>query len=373
MRIAVDVRELCGRPTGVGRYLAGLFDAWGDSAAAARHDWTLYAHAAPTVPARWTSAVKVIAGGGGTVWEQLSLPRELGRHRPDVLFAPGYTAGLTVPAPVVQTIHDVSFFAHPEWFTVREGLRRRLLTAWSARRARAVITDSEFSKAEIVRHIGIPASRVRVIPLGIAKPGARAPADARSVDEGGPNPGSDQIVLFAGSIFERRNVDRLIQAFDHVADRVPGARLEIVGENRTRRPRLDLAALRRAQRHADRITIRSYVDEATLSRLYAHASVFAFLSEYEGFGFTPLEALAAGVAPVLLDTPIARETCGPAARYVGADADAHAIAAAIGDVLADAATRDEILRHAGGVLARYDWQRTAAQTLAAIEEAALAR
>ena len=50
--------------------------------------------------------------------------------------------------------------------------------------------------------------------------------------------------------------------------------------------------------------------------LYARASVFAFLSEYEGFGLTPLEALAAGVPPVVLDTPVAREVYGPAARYV---------------------------------------------------------
>ena len=50
----------------------------------------------------------------------------------------------------------------------------------------------------------------------------------------------------------------------------------------------------------------------------ARASVFAFPSEYEGFGLTPLEALAAGVPPVVLDTPIAREIYGPAARYVRA-------------------------------------------------------
>ena len=96
------------------------------------------------------------------------MPGALRRERPDVFFAPGYTAPLTVAAPLVLTIHDVSFFAHPEWFSFREGLRRRLLTAWSARRARRVITDTEFSRAEIRRHIGIADDRTRVIPLGIS-------------------------------------------------------------------------------------------------------------------------------------------------------------------------------------------------------------
>lgn len=359
MRIAVDVRELCGRPTGVGRYLAGLFDAWSDQATAKRHQWTLYAHATPVLPGRWSENVKVIEGSGGTLWEQSALPRELRGGRPDILFAPGYTAPLTVPAPVVLTIHDVSFFAHPEWFAFREGRRRRWLTAWSARRARRVITDSEFSKSEITRHIGISKAKIRVIPLGVLR----------------PPPGSrrEPLVLFVGSVFNRRRVDRLIEAFDQVADRVPGARLEIVGENRTRRPRLDLDAIRGSRRHADRITIRSYVDDSVLASLYARAAVFAFLSEYEGFGFTPLEALAAGVPPILLDTPVARETCGPAARYVGPQANPDAIAATIADLLTNTATRQELMQHADTVLSRYDWDLAAADTLNVLEETALGR
>ena len=78
-----------------------------------------------------------------------------------------------------MTVHDVSFFAHPEWFSFREGTRRRLLTAWSARRARRVITDSVFSQSEIARHIGISQSRVTVIPLGIDQPTAIPDPGAR--------------------------------------------------------------------------------------------------------------------------------------------------------------------------------------------------
>jgi glycosyltransferase involved in cell wall biosynthesis len=265
---------------------------------------------------------------------------------------------------VVVTIHDVSFFAHPEWFSFREGLRRRVLTAWSARRARRVITDTEFSRAEICRHIGIPDDRTRVIPLGIGRSVGRS--DGRSV-------GRAPIVLYVGSVFERRRVDRLMAAFDDVAARVPGARLEIVGENRTRHPRLDLDALRLRSPHADRINIRSYVDDGTLAGLYRDASVFVFLSEYEGFGLTPLEALVEGVPPVVLDTAVARETCGGAARYVAADAGDRQIADVIVEMLTDEASRAEVLRQAGDVLSRYDWDRAAAQTLAVLEEAALGR
>ena len=67
---------------------------------------------------------------------------------------------------------------------------------------------------------------------------------------------------------------------------------------------------------SERITFRGYVSDAELGTLYGRASVFAFLSEYEGFGMTPLEALAAGVPAVVGDTPVAREVYRSAARYV---------------------------------------------------------
>lgn len=365
MRIAVDARELCGHPTGVGRYLGELLTEWSTHAGALRHEWTLYAHAPPRVPAAWQSAVQVVAGGGGSSWEQWAFPRALSSRRPDVVFAPAYSAPLTAPAPVVLTIHDVSFYAHPEWFSFREGARRRLLTGWSARRARKVITDTAFSQGEIARYIGLPRSRVEVIPLGMRRP-------AMLPDHASASP-REPIVLYVGSVFERRRVDRLIAAFDAVADQLPAAQLEIVGENRTRHPRLDLEALCRQSRHHDRIHLRAYVDEATLAGLYARASAFAFLSEYEGFGLTPLEALAAGVPPVLLDTPVARETAGAAARYVDASAGHQAISDALVAVLTDRHVRRDILDHAPAVLSQYDWTTTAARTLAAIEGAAVGR
>lgn len=359
MRVVIDAREVCGRPTGVGRYLSGLLDGWSRSDAFSRHEWILIAHGA--VASRWPVTVTVVPGSGGTAWEQMTLPAAVRRARADVFFAPGYTAPLTVAAPLVLTVHDVSFFAHPEWFSFREGLRRRTLTAWSARRAKRVITDTEFSRSEIQKHIGIPPAQITTIPLGIS--GSRLPA-----------PGSrDPVVLYVGSIFERRRVDRLIKCFDQVVSKVPGAELHIVGENRTRHPRIDLDALRNASAHAAHVHIRSYVDDATLADLYQRAAVFAFLSEYEGFGFTPLEALSAGVPPVVLDTAVARETCGEAARYVSADAGTDRIAEAIVDLLSNAASRRSVLGHAADVLSRYDWDRAAAATLAVLEEAALGR
>jgi glycosyltransferase involved in cell wall biosynthesis len=95
--------------------------------------------------------------------------------------------------------------------------------------------------------------------------------------------------------------------------------------------------------------------------------VFVFLSEYEGFGLTPLEALSAGVPIVVLDTPVAREIYGDAAWYVPGDSDVRGAAAAIRTLLDEPGTRARLLREAPGVLARYSWDTAAEATLTGIE------
>jgi glycosyltransferase involved in cell wall biosynthesis len=95
-----------------------------------------------------------------------------------------------------------------------------------------------------------------------------------------------------------------------------------------------------------------------------------FLSEYEGFGLTPLEALSARVPIVVLDTPIAREVYGDAAWYVSRETDVRSATQAIRTLLEDPVSRERILAAAPDVLARYSWDTAADQTLAGIEQAA---
>lgn len=364
MHVAIDGRELAGRPTGVGRYLAQLLREWQCSATAGQHRFTLYVHAAVDVPpGPLDVTVRVLPGAGGTRWEQATLPAALRRARPDVLFAPAYSAPLLCPAPTVIAVHDVSFVAHPEWFRWREGLRRRLVTRAAAQRASIVLTLSEFSRGEIRRLLGVPGHRVRVVRLGMGLPVAAGPSNhARSA--------THPLILYVGSIFNRRHLPAVIRALPLVRSRVPGTRLVVVGENRTW-PYEDLAAIAHDAKVDDAVELASFVDDGRLRCLYEEASVFVFLSEYEGLGLTPLEALAHGVPAVVLDTPVAREAYGDAARFVAAP-DPGVVAEHLTALLVSVPARAALLERAGTVLARYRWPDAAAATLAALEEAARA-
>jgi glycosyltransferase involved in cell wall biosynthesis len=357
MRIAIDARELAGKPTGVGRYLAQLLRAWADLPAALNHEFVLCAPERVEAPeAAALPLAHATAAGHGTLWEQLALPRLVRAARADVLFAPGYSGPVRCPVPMVVTIHDISFTAHPEWYAWREGWRRRVITPWSARRAARVLTISDFSKQEIVRHYKIDPHKVEVIYFGMtALPTDRPPVSSAA---------AGRSILYVGSLFNRRRIPELIDGFARLAQRRADVRLELVGENRTR-PHVDVAALIAASGAADRIVARNYARDAELAALYAGADAFVFLSEHEGFGMTPLEALAARVPIVVLDTPVSREIYGPAAIYVERP-DPALIAAALERAVFDETERARITRAAASILQRYSWNECAHRTLQAL-------
>ena len=247
---------------------------------------------------------RLVPGSSGTWWEQVQLPRAAREDRLDVFFAPAYTAPLSLSAPTVVTIHDVSFAAHPEWYRAREGMRLRWLSRRAAANARAIVTISEFSRREIVEHLSVRDERVRVIPpghTGTAHHGRRharaSPAVCRVDLQPPPRPRSDPRV--------RR--DRA---------RASGG----VARSRRRQPQLTRMKTWPPRSPASSSAAGSagigMCRTSSLRSCTRARARLRFLSEYEGLGLTPLEALAAGAPPVLLDTPVARESCGEAALYV---------------------------------------------------------
>ena len=358
--IGIDARELLGESTGVGRYLGELLRRWVARPDAASRRLILYTPEPlpflQQVPPTANITERVVGSGRGTWWEQTHLRRAVRANPPDVFFASAYTAPLALGVPLAVAIHDVSFAAHPEWFRPREGARRRLLTRQAARSADIIFTISEFSKREITERLSVPAERIRVTyPSVTPRPQTAA---AR-----------EPLVLFVGSVFNRRRLPATITSFAAATASRPEARLVIAGADRSYPP-LDLAGLATEAGVGARIELRQYVTEDELSSLYARASVFVFLSEYEGFGLTPLEALSSGVPIVVLDTPVAREVYGDAAWYVPADSDVRSASSAIRTLLEQPDSRERMLREAPAVLARYSWDTAADATLAGIESIA---
>jgi glycosyltransferase involved in cell wall biosynthesis len=305
-------------------------------------------------------------GVQGHAWEQLLLPWLVGRN---VLFSPSNTGPFFVKKQVL-TLHDAVALDHPEWQNPRFAAWYRFLIPKLARRVAHVITVSKFSKERLLAHIPMEASRITVIPIGVDprfRPLDRSEAEAGLVNLNLP---SSRYVLFVGSHEPRKNLNRLMQAWARIVEKIPpDVWLVAAGQEGDRRifsrdP--GLASLPR------RVYFTGHVDDGVLPCLYAGALAFVFPSLYEGFGLPPLEAMACGVPVLTGNQTSLPEVVGDAGLMVD-PYDVNAIAEGLKRLIGDPGLRDR-LRNTGPVRAgRFDWNVTAERTREVLEAVAAGR
>lgn len=377
MRMGIDGRPLERERTGVARYLLGLLRMWAKEHRA--HEYYLYfEHEVPTDPildeACFTKRLPVRLpllrqNIRQLLWEQTILPLAARRDRVDLLFSPGYTLPALFGGPAAVTIHDVSYEAHPEWSRMAQRWRLRTFSRLAARRARVVLTDSEFSKQELLKYYRLPASKIRVVPLaadGFPGPHPAGEAGEYVKDRFGLN---EDYLLFVGSIFPRRRIPTLLEAFELALKDGGPTLLVLIGEDCLRRSfdlpqaieALNLRLGRRAVLHLPR------VHDSDLQCLYKGATAFIFLSEYEGFGLTALEAMACGTPVISARTSSIPEVVGEAALLVCDPTDAVQVSQAILAVSGDAEKRAEMVRRGLSQASRFSWRRCAEETLRVLE------
>ena len=272
----------------------------------------------------------------------------------DAVWYPWNGMSWVAGAPSVATLHDASLFAlPPQDKKVAEKEQRPLRLA--AALANMVITDSQFSKRELLRFLPLSPQKIEVIALGINELFRRAGTLPRS-EPGRP------YVLFVGEPEARKGLSTLIEAMTLLPDA-------------TRR-NVDLVIAGAGGQYVfphlpNTLSVRNvgWVDDATLARLYANAAVFVYPSEYEGFGLPIVEAMASGTPVIASDVPGLREAGADAAEYVQAGAP-RLLAVAIEGVLGDP-DRARRLRERGLARAKeLSWDQTARQTLNVIRRVA---
>jgi glycosyltransferase involved in cell wall biosynthesis len=365
MIIGVDARELGGQPTGTGRYLKNLLRVFADDP----RD-RLFAYRTPTSAEPPLAAPQLSwrAIGSprtrGLVWQERVLPPAVRADGVEVFLSPAYQCPLMLRIPRAVAIHDLSFFSYPQDFTFVDGLRRRLLAAASIRAAAVVLVCSRFTRREIQARFPWAASRVVHVPLGAdddLAPAVPREDARRRLGLAGP------LLLWVGSVFNRRCLPELLAAAARLRDRWPGLTLSIVGDNRTH-PRRDLDALAAAHGLAQHVRFEGFVSEQELALRYAAADAAVLLSDYEGFGLPALEAMARGVPVVAGDRPAVNEIVGDAALLVD-PRDSGAVAAALDRLLRDAELATALAARGRANAARLCWRRTAALTREALARA----
>lgn len=368
--LGIDAHRLLGARSGVARYLGCLLAEW------AKADLpfarvSLYSPAPlpeDALPAGHPFDVRVVRGRIllPALWEDWGLRRAA---RDDtVLFCPSNVAPLRFPGQVVLTMHDAmpavlksSFPWHSRY--------RNVLYRRAARGATRVLAPTQSAARDIESAYGVRREQLRRIALGVDPERMSATREDEIRVRQRHDLGDGPLVLFVGKFSQRRNLPALVRAFAEV--RRAGAAdhtLVLVGRNHLRLPLEELArelGLGRAVR------LLGEVPDEDLWGLYRAAQVFAYPSDYEGFGLPILEALAAGTPVLTLDNEPLREVAGDAALLLPSG-DADVLAEGLTRLIADEGLRRDYAARGRERARGYSWRETADRTMAVLAEVARA-
>jgi len=309
-----------------------------------------------------------------TWFEQRSFPAACVGAAVDVAHVPYFGSSLIPRVATVVTVHDLIPLLFPEY---RLKLRARLyfrMVGAAAHRAACVVTDSSHSQGDIAKHLHIPTCRIEVIPLA-PHAACRPVTDQPTLTEARAKYRlPETYLLYLGGFDVRKNVPLLMRVYARalsmahhrlpplvIAGRLPGVDTVLFPDPRRVAEEFGIA---------NQVVFTGWVAEEDKAALYSGASLFIFLSLYEGFGLEPLEAMACG-SPVLVSQRSSLPEVVGSAGVLVEPTDVEEVAERVVQLVSSPALRRELARAGLERAAAFRWSFTAERTLRVYERVAL--
>ncbi|MGI8855373.1 MAG: glycosyltransferase family 4 protein [Thermomicrobiales bacterium] len=376
VRVGFDGAMLRAPHTGSGQYSAALIDAL---RALPDLDLTILA------PAPLTSEPDAVVVSPPRIcaaerlrkvwWEQRGVGRAARQAGVDVLHMPYFAAPLRQGIPCVVTVHDVIPLLLPAYAGGRAMRAYLLLVSAGTRRAARVIADSDCSRRDAIRVLGLDPRRVTAIPLAVRGDfGPERDDDLIAALRDRFGLDGKRVVFNVGGLDVRKNVATLLRAFARVRAACGDDVRLVVGGSAHGNAALypDPVPLARELGIAESVIFPGAITDAEKFALYHLADCYVAPSIYEGFGLTPLEAMACGTPVVAADASCTPEVVGDAALLIAPD-DVAGFSAAIQRILTDADLARDLSTRGRERAAHFTWERTATATYAVYQQAARTR
>jgi glycosyltransferase involved in cell wall biosynthesis len=357
LSVALDATPLIGPTTGVGEFCAGALGALAErpevEVSAFAVTWRRRHELLPYLPPKVAFRDRPMpARPLHLAWSYLPFPPiEAFVGVMDVVHGTNFVVPPARRAATVVTVHDLTVLHFPE-MCQKPTLAYPRLVRQAVRRGAWVHTPSRFVAEEVTELLGVPSERVRAVYHGVplsSAGGASASPDLLPA-------WAERYVLALGTVEPRKDLPTLVRAFGAVAPSYPGLALVLAGPDGWGASALDEEL--EASPAPERTLRLGWVDRPARDALVREALLLAYPSRYEGFGFPPLEAMAAGTPVVATRSGALPEILGDAALFVDAG-DADALAGAIAKLADDEAARAELARRGRSQAARYTWERCA--------------
>lgn len=307
---------------------------------------------------------------GSIINEQVSNPFQQERLKLDVMWHPHNRGQLFTPCAYVCTLHDVLPLARPDLAgNYLNSLSKKLLflsRVITTKAADTIITVSEFSRQEIIKYLHIDPNKVVSIHSGVnTQTFHRDESDQNWEQLKQSQSLPDRYILTTGSYAPHKNLKTLVEAYATSDLPSSGVGLLMVGPNDASGYRAgynQVADQVRQLNLSNKVRLLSSVSESDLVTLYSRATFFALTSLYEGFGFTPLEAMACGVPVIASSLASIPEVCGNAALYADPNDPGH-FTRQFNTLLRDENLRRELVLNGAKQVQKFDWRDSAYKTL----------
>ena len=291
--------------------------------------------------------IQKIGSNTGHLWEQIDLPQYLKNKNTTLLI------NLTNSAPILyknkfSTIHDLSVFENNEWFSFKYRTFYRFLIPRILKTSKKILTDSHFSKEEIIKKYNIDIENVNVIYC------ASSISKINNINK----EKSEDYLLFVGGLSKRKNLKNLINAFIELSNK--NIKLKVVGSDINHLVSDDI-------NQYSNIEYIDGVSDNQLTKLYSNARMLVFPSFYEGFGLPPLEAMSCGCPVIISDIPVLRELYENSALYVN-PYSVKDIKNTISNLLNDNNLSNSLVEQGLEQSEKYSWKKSADQIIHLIED-----
>lgn len=297
------------------------------------------------------------------LWTHLGFAAALNLDRPDVTFVPAHTLPAAFPGRGVVTVHDLGYRYFPQAHPRHHRLYLDVTTRYSVRRAARILADSEATSNDLQKFYHVSPEKIRVVYPGVTPPDAEQTLNSAIARVRDKFKLPQQYFLFVGTLQPRKNIARLVQAFDRWSHANPiGAGLVLAGGKGWL---FDEAWLQNVKN----VYPVGYVTDAEKYALMAGALALVFPSLYEGFGFPVLEAMHCGTPVIASNTSSLPELAGNAALLVD-PLNVSDIATAMDLIFSQIRLRYQLRAMGYRQVEKFTWENAAQQTMQTLAEAA---
>lgn len=329
MKIGIDARVLDRAFTGTGRYLLNILNELPNQDS--KNEYILFTASQLDVNKDFyqianISQTKIPLKIYSPIWLNYELPKLVKNNSLDILFSPNILVPLVDLGKTkkVAVLHDVIPKVYPEYYPFFYKRYLSIFLPASLRKTDVLITVSEFSKKDIVKHFGIPWEKVKVVYNTASNHfyprSYERIAQTGKLEELNLPP---QYILFVGAIEKRKNILCLLKTMDILKEKRNSIELVIVGNGG-----YDSKSIVEEIQRRNYVRHIPFINDELLKYVYNKAFVFMFPSYYEGFGIPPLEAMQSGIPVLTANTSSLAEVVGEGGLMFDPD-DYHSFAEAV--------------------------------------------